>query len=475
MIEAFDRLWEQARPAFAQQRTWQRARTLALGALVGLGRRTVSGLLSATAQQATDWTAAYRLFNRRRFDAGLLWAPARRAVLDSLGEEQPFVALMDDTLLHKRGRKVKGASWRRDPLGPPFCNNFVWGQRFLQLSAALPEASGSARAIPIDMRHCPSPRKPRKNAAPERWEHYRRQCEASKISTRGAEAIGTLRRAMDHDGQQRRELVVSVDGGYTNTAVIKALSERTTLIGRLRKDARLYGPPTEEPLVRRGRKRLYGEPLPTPDHLRQDATVPWQTVRAHAAGRDFDFDVKSVGPVRWRGAGQRDLRLVIVRALAYRPRKGAKLLYRNPAYLICTDPDFNLQQLVQAYLWRWEIEVNFRDQKTLLGTGQAQVRTWRSVEALPVLIATAYAYLHLALAACGLNRQEAGLARPKWQRPQTNGRLSTARGLNLLRFQLWGQAVGVENFTHVRPPRHAQTKSDKFISSPASAIFYAST
>lgn len=26
-------------------------------------------------------------------------------------------------------------------------------------------------------------------------------------------------------------------------------------------------------------------------------------------------------------------------------------------------------------LWRWGIEVNFRDEKTLLGTGEAQVRT----------------------------------------------------------------------------------------------------
>jgi hypothetical protein len=26
-------------------------------------------------------------------------------------------------------------------------------------------------------------------------------------------------------------------------------------------------------------------------------------------------------------------------------------------------------------LWRWEVEVNFRDEKTLLGFGQSQVRS----------------------------------------------------------------------------------------------------
>ena len=33
-----------------------------------------------------------------------------------------------------------------------------------------------------------------------------------------------------------------------------------------------------------------------------------------------------------------DYSLIIIAPLAYRPRKGAKLLYRQPAYLICRDP-----------------------------------------------------------------------------------------------------------------------------------------
>jgi hypothetical protein len=43
MIEEFERLFEQTRPAFSQERTFARARTLAMCALVGLGRRTISG------------------------------------------------------------------------------------------------------------------------------------------------------------------------------------------------------------------------------------------------------------------------------------------------------------------------------------------------------------------------------------------------------------------------------------------------
>ena len=63
-------------------------------------------------------------------------------------------------------------------------------------------------------------------------------------------------------------------------------------------------------------------------------------------------------------------RLVVIAPVAYRPRKGSKLLYRQPAYLIRTDPDLSLERLVQYYLWRWDIEVNHRDEKQIIGVGQ---------------------------------------------------------------------------------------------------------
>ena len=139
MIATFNRLFDKTKPAFAQERTFERARTLAMSSLVGLGRRTVSGMLCASAQQFTDWSAAYRLFERQRFDADALFAPVRREVVERLSQDEPLVVMMDDTLIRKRGRKVHGTGWKRDPLGPSFCTNFVWGQRFLQVSAALPD------------------------------------------------------------------------------------------------------------------------------------------------------------------------------------------------------------------------------------------------------------------------------------------------------------------------------------------------
>jgi hypothetical protein len=46
-----------------------------------------------------------------------------------------------------------------------------------------------------------------------------------------------------------------------------------------------------------------GQPLPTPEQLRQDESVPWQSVGVFAAGRERQFQIKTLESARWRGAG----------------------------------------------------------------------------------------------------------------------------------------------------------------------------
>lgn len=471
MIATFDRLFDQAKPAFAQERTFQRARILAMSSLVGLGRRTVSGMLCASAQQFTDWSAAYRLFEQQRFDTRALFAPVRREVVGRLDKEEPLVVMMDDTLIRKRGRKVHGSGWKRDPLGPAFCANFVWGQRFLQVSAALPDMSvaGRARGIPIDLTHAPAPAKPGKRAPQEAWKEYRLQQQAMKVSSVGAARLTQLREQLDQDNVDRR-LIVSVDGGFTNRTVFRNLPHNTAAIGRIRKDAKLFLPPAEDTTSRRGRRRWYGAPLPTPEQIRQDESIPWTTVQAFAAGQTHAFEVKTVAAVRWLGTGSADVRLIVVRPLAYRPRKGARLLYRNPVYLVCTDPALPLERVLQSYLWRWEVELNFRDEKTVMGVGEAQVRTKAAVEAVPAFVVAAYAFL--LLAGTESNKQGSVLPQPKWRAADPPARQTTARMIGMFRSQLWGKAMGV-NLRDFVNKREAEMKPVLFAKALPSAVCYA--
>lgn len=430
-------------------------------------------MLCAGAQQNMDWSAAYRLFENERFDLDALFAPSRQGVLANLCPDDPVVACMDDTILRKRGRKVAGTSWKRDPLGPPFHTNFVWAQRFLQVSALLPESNSPcrARAIPIDFKHAPVPIKPRKTADAEDWMRYREQQKVMKISTVGAQRIAHLRTSLDRDGHDTRSLIMSVDGSFTNQAVFRSIPDKTVVIGRIRKDAKIFAAPTPSAEPTRGRTRFYGERLPTPEQLRQDENTPWQTVTAWAAGKTHEFEIKTIDAIRWIGSGNRDVRLVVIRPLAYRPRKGSRLLYRQPVYLICSDPTLALQQLMQAYIWRWEIELNFRDEKTVLGVGQAQVRTKSAVESVPALLVASYAFLLLASHGCAKNADHLPL--PRWRMKDPGRRDSTQQLINLLRSQLWGKSLGL-NKTHFVDPNHLNTNPLKLLNPLQSAVCFAS-
>ena len=365
-----------------------------------------------------------------------------------------------------------GTKWMRDPLGPRFCTNFVWGQRFLQMSAVLPDrhCTGRACAVPVSFIHAPTAEKPRKNDPPQAWKEYRQKQNATKISAVGAQALHNTRRHLDTQWQGRA-LICAVDGGFTNRTVFRDIPENTILIGRIRKDAKLFAPPDTDAVSRRGRPRWYGSLLPTPESIRQDDSIPWKQVEAFAAGKRHLFDVKSIPAARWAGTGNRTVQVLIIRPLAYRLRQGGRLLYRNPSYLVCTDPALPLSRLLQSYLWRWEIELNFRDEKTLLGVGQAQVRTSASVENVPTLIVAAYAMLLLAGASASNSLKI--LPKPKWQRTQPEGRCTTQQLIGLYRSQLWEKAMTMNLRHFASADRETRTKIN-FENSLASAVCYAS-
>lgn len=463
-----------ANACFNQERVTERFRKLVYGALTCLGRHTVSGMLTASGQQFIDWSASYRVFSQNRLKADGLFEISKKEVLSEIESNQLLVAHMDDTIIKKTGKKIPGASWRRDPLGPPFHTNFIWGQRFLQISLALPSAQGpcQSRAIPVDFHHCPTPKRPARNASQPEIEAYKEQGKQLNLSIQGAGRIKKLRDSLDMHGARDRELFLSVDGSYTNANVLKNLPRGVTLIGRIRKDTRLHKLP--EHCKHTGRKKIYGEQIPTPEQIRTTDQIPWKEVKGWAAGREHIFKVKVVKDLRWgKAGGGHTMQLVIISPLRYRLSKASRLLYREPAYLLCTDTQLDVDKLLQAYLWRWEIEVNFRDEKTMLGAGKAQVRNEFASASMPAFTAAIYSYLLIAAhrAYKNLNRDTI-LPRPKWYPASQNQRLTTNEIINLLRTQLWAKALGCSSFNSF-VEQEKRTRSHKNESNPlSSAVFY---
>jgi len=465
-------LLSQCADAYNQDSAFKTGRDLAFGALTCMGRHTLTGLLTASGHQFMDWSSAYRLFSQHRVDISRLFDVVRSGVLQELDDQPMIVVHMDDTILKKTGRHIPGTAWRRDPLGPPFQTNFIWGQRFVQISMALPDHQGccQSRAVPIDFHHCPTVKKPGRTAQEQDWTIYKEQQRKLKLSKQGSERLKQLRNSLDKQGVPEKQLVVSVDGSYTNEEVLKHLPERVTLIGRIRKDTKLYAKPENQPDF--GRRRVYGDRIPTPEQIRQSDQYPWQEVNAWAAGKEHKFNVKVIKDAMWRSAGQKhNLQLVVIRPLGYRLTKSSKMLYREPAYLICTDNELRIENLLQDYLWRWEIEVNFREEKTVLGCGQAQVRNPESAERVPAFIAAIYALLHLAAHRALKSSNQVLLPRPKWYLKKEQKRHSTGDLINNLKAQAWSKAIGMNFSGFVN--KELKTQSHRNNANPfTSAMFY---
>jgi DDE superfamily endonuclease len=340
----------------------------------------------------------------------------------------------------------------------------------------VPLAGGHHRMIPISFLHAPTPAKPRSKASEQEKTDYRKAARLARLSWLASQQMAALRQSLDAEPNGKaRPIHLFVDGGYTNGTVLKPLPANTVLIGRIRKDAKLYFlPPEPQSPKTRGRPRHYGAPAPTPEQIRTDET-PWQMISISISGQAHQMRVKIRQNLLWRTAGlHHTLQLIVIAPLGYRLRKGSKLLYRQPAFLICTDPQMDPLTLLQGYVQRWDIEVNFREEKTLLGVGQAQVRNPHSVEDVPALQVASYAMLLLSMIRALTASPDADmLPVPRWGAAQNGSRQSTQRGINQLRGEVWGRALGLTNFSDLLVSVPPAASPEKMLSHLPSALLYA--
>lgn len=471
LLDTFDQLIGSWRGVFPQARTFQRARRLAIGLIVSVRLHLTSHAICATGRQFVDWTADYRVCSRSQWDPHGLFDP----IFDHLPKllaspEAPVLLALDDTMCKKSSPHIPGVSMGRDPMSPPFHVNLQYGVRFVQASILVtsPEG-GAARGLPVRFDFSPPAKKPRqnqgkKNKAAEssgaanpaadaeaqkhkqEWEAkleiYKKEKKERRLPLAGSKVIRSVRESLDQRPETRhRILIVSGDGSYTTRDVVRDLPERTTYIGRIRKDAKLHYPLPAVVGKPAGRPRRYGSLAPTPEQLLRDDSIETILVRCFAAGKFHEIPVKVLRRAYWRKAGcDIPVQVIVIKPLGYRLRKGSKLLYRKPAFLICTDPRLDLQMLIQAYIYRWEIECNHRDEKSLLGVAQGQVWNPDAVRRLPQLQVASYSLLLLAsLLSSGFQRTADYLPLPKWRRQ--SARPSLLDLLNLLRSQIFARGV----------------------------------
>jgi hypothetical protein len=403
---------------FPQERSLQRAIALAFGILCGVGKRTLTRAISFQGNTHKDWSADYKVFSRSAWEARALFHPILQQAIQEQKLER-IVLSVDDTRVWRNGKHVPQAQWHRDPLGPAFQTNLRWGHRFLQASLVLPlhaqDGTSSSRSIPVRFEMAPVVKKPGRKASDAQWQEYRKQKKEKNLSVQFVALIKEVRQRLNLTGHVQKQLSIVTDGSFCNRTVLAQdwSKEKVSLTARCRKDIVLCRrAPGQGP-------RFYGKKKFTPEQVRRrDSMAPWQTARIFHGGCFRQVRYKEITKVYWQGgARKRTVRLLVVSPVGYRTSKNGRKYYRRPAYLLTSDLTTPAAQLLQDYFDRWGIEVNHRDEKEILGVGEAQVWNKNSVSKVPALLVAMYSWLLLAGLKCyGPTRTQDYEPLPKWRR-----------------------------------------------------------
>lgn len=354
------------RPAFTQERPYQRCVALTLGHICAFSRHTITQLLVALGLGAVDWSAFYRLLSVPRLSYDRLTACFLAETLAHVPVEQAYQVGLDGVQIPRSSQRLPGTSWLKAPRTPPWRVGIHRAQRFVHLAWLTPSAAtGYSRAIPLRL----EPAFPAKAATPRRdpVQPPRREWEA------GRDALVWLRGALNAAGRSAQRIVAVADSAYGPAALWTSLPPDTTLLTRCAKNRALFRLPA--PHCGRGRPRRYGERAPTPQAwLHRPAG--WQHVRISVRGRERGLTYRVCGPYLLRGAATQPVFLLVVKGIAR--ANGAR---RDPTFWLVAavqtptgrwvlpEPPASLLALAWQ---RWELEVTHRDAKTGFGVGEVQ-------------------------------------------------------------------------------------------------------
>ncbi len=267
--------------------------------------------------------------------------------------------------------------------------------------------------MPIRFIHTPPLTKPGKRANAAEILTYKKLCKTQNLSTRYIEEVRKLREHLDAIGCTKKQLMVT-DGSFCNRICMNLNMPGVEALARARKNSKLCY------RAEGNGRRTYGVNKFTPEQVRQDDSIPWQSAIFFYGGEWRRIRFKVLRDVLWQsGTKTRPMRLLVVAPLPY--VKNGIRNYRQPAYLLTTDLEATAEFLLQSYLDRWQIEVNFREEKSVLGVGEAQVWSEKSAERQPSFRVAVYSALLLSSILKYKDVPPIDEEIPKWRdKPQRN-------------------------------------------------------
>ena len=355
--------WVDALAAPLHRRSAWRLAHVVVGILLAHGRRTVASwwraagigecfgsyyyFLGSVGRKATAVAAVVFALLRERIDPGGRWLLA-----------------IDDTPTKRYGPEVQGAGVHHNPTPGPAGSKFLYGHSWVVLNRIVRHERCGTIGLPLLGRLYIRDKDLPKLPEASDWEFRTKPQLAAELITWAGSLIS---------GPAQRPWAV-VDGAYANREVLKpAKKSGVTVVARLRRDAKLFDLP---PVLKPGQKRGPGRP-PTYGKNRLSLAKRagqqrgWQAVDVVTTTGQVVTKMVKTFLATWHPAGG------LVRVVIVKESDGSWRAY------LCTDPEADVVEIVQATLDRWAIEQNFHDLKEVEGLEQVQLRrVWSNVGAL---------------------------------------------------------------------------------------------
>ena len=393
------------------------------------GRRTLTEVWQVCSLRARrHYTALYHLFAAARWDWDEVGAIFCLLLLTHLVPGGIVWIVVDDTLCHKRGKRVAFGGIFLDPvLSSKTRKVFRYGLNYVVL--------GLAVRLPFrpDRYHC----------LPVLWRVFRKKGSAGhRKKTELARELAGLVAGLT----PARAVRLVGDSAYVNAAVLRDRPANLELIGPLPMKAALYGLPRPRPQGKRGPQPKKGDRLVTPREMFEDERDhPARLTRARGPGGEKDLRVQVVKDVLWYSACRgTPVQVVLVRDPSGRWPDTA---------LLSTDVRLSATEVIEGYARRWSIEVAFHDSKQHLGLHDPQVWSAASVERAHPTAWFAYSISLLWYAVQGARHEAPRRERPWYARAV---RPAFAEVLGTLRLALWRERYGVGSRDRGEQPQTAE-------------------
>ena len=354
-------------PAFTQPSFRTHIEVL-LGWVMCLSKRTEYGVFQTiqadtplSRKERHPFDRFYNFFSRSAWTVRELAHEVAVEIVVRLNPRGLLYLVVDDTLLHKRGKHVYGLGWFRDAVA--------------STAKRVATASGNhwvvvAMAIPI----------------PKTNKIYCLPIHAMlHLAGKNQKSEATLAKEMLQDVLgwfPDRKLVFIGDGAYSASNLLGDLNRRVTYVGVMRADAAIYDPIVpKQSKSKRGRKPGKGSRLPNPKEAvkkadgnrRGQGPWTWRTVKAKAYGVTRKLQVLSFQAVWPEVLGLVPILVVLVRD----PQGKFK-----DKYLFTTDVNAELSWVISTFSRRWSIEVAFKASKQVMKIQAPQHWCQQSIEKL---------------------------------------------------------------------------------------------